>query len=83
MALARSLRPHLQRGLVGWLRGDAHGVGLVQAVLDRLAPAVRESAGGVLWAAGLASGVIVVCASGFFAARGAINAAPVNVLRAA
>ena len=36
-----------------------------------------------LWAAGLASGVIVVCASGFFAARGAINAAPVNVLRAA
>ena len=37
----------------------------------------------VLWIAGLASGVIVVCASGFFAARGAINAAPVNVLRAA
>ena len=37
----------------------------------------------VLWVAGLASGVVVVCASGFFAARGAINAAPVNVLRAA
>ena len=36
-----------------------------------------------LWLAGLASGVLVVCASGFFAARGAINAAPVNVLRAA
>jgi len=36
-----------------------------------------------LWVAGLASGVIVVCASGFFAARGAINAAPVNVLRTA
>ena len=37
----------------------------------------------VLWIAGLASGVVVVCASGFFAARGAINAAPVSVLRAA
>ena len=36
-----------------------------------------------LWVAGLASGVLVVCASGFIAARGAINAAPVNVLRTA
>lgn len=37
----------------------------------------------LIWVAGLAAGVLVVCASGFFAARGAINAPPVDVLRAA
>jgi putative ABC transport system permease protein len=37
----------------------------------------------LLWTAGVAAGVIVVCASGFVAARGAINAPPVDVLRAA
>jgi putative ABC transport system permease protein len=37
----------------------------------------------LLWIAGLASGVLVVCASGFVAARSAINAPPVDVLRAA
>jgi putative ABC transport system permease protein len=37
----------------------------------------------LLWVAGLASGVLVVCASGFVAARSAINAPPVDVLRAA
>jgi putative ABC transport system permease protein len=36
-----------------------------------------------LWVAGLASGVLVVCASGFVAARGAINAPPAGVLRSA
>jgi putative ABC transport system permease protein len=37
----------------------------------------------LLWIVGLAAGVIVVCTSGFLAARGAINAPPVDVLRAA
>jgi len=37
----------------------------------------------LLWVAGLGAGVVVVCTSGFLAARGAINAAPVDVLRAA
>ena len=37
----------------------------------------------VLWIAGVVSGVLVVCASGFVAARGAVNAPPVDVLRAA
>ena len=37
----------------------------------------------MLWIAGVASGVLVVCASGFVAARGAVNAPPVDVLRAA
>jgi len=36
-----------------------------------------------LWAAGLAGGIALVCASGFVAARGAINAPPADVLRTA
>jgi putative ABC transport system permease protein len=36
-----------------------------------------------LWIAGVGAGVIVVCASGYIAARSAVNAAPVDVLRAA
>jgi putative ABC transport system permease protein len=36
-----------------------------------------------LWVAGLLGGVMLVCTSGFVAARGAINAPPVDVLRAA
>ncbi len=35
----------------------------------------------LIWIAGVGAGVVVVCVSGFFAARGAINAAPVDVLR--
>jgi len=37
----------------------------------------------LLWAAGLVGGIALVCASGFIAARGAINAPPIEVLRAA
>lgn len=37
----------------------------------------------MLWIAGLAGGVALVCASGLIAARGAINAPPADVLRAA
>jgi putative ABC transport system permease protein len=37
----------------------------------------------LLWVVGLGSGILVVCASGYLAARGAINAAPVDVLRSA
>ena len=36
-----------------------------------------------LWVAGLVGGIALVCASGFVAARGAINAPPTDVLRAA
>ena len=35
----------------------------------------------MVWVAGLVAGILVVCASGFFAARSAINSAPVDVLR--
>ncbi|MDJ0711236.1 MAG: FtsX-like permease family protein [Woeseiaceae bacterium] len=37
----------------------------------------------LIWIAGIGAGIIVVCTSGFFAARGAVNAAPVDVLRGA
>lgn len=37
----------------------------------------------LLWVAGLAAGVVVVCASGFVAARSAIHAPPADVLRTA
>jgi predicted lysophospholipase L1 biosynthesis ABC-type transport system permease subunit len=37
----------------------------------------------MLWVAGLAGGMVLVCASGFIAARSAINAPPADVLRAA
>ena len=36
-----------------------------------------------LWGAGLVGGMLLVCLSGFAAARGAINAPPANVLRGA
>ncbi len=37
----------------------------------------------LLWAAGLTGSIALVCASGFIAARGAINAPPIEVLRSA
>ena len=37
----------------------------------------------LLWVTGVVAGVFVVCASGYVAARGAVNAPPVDVLRAA
>jgi putative ABC transport system permease protein len=37
----------------------------------------------LLWIAGVAAGIVIVCLSGWFAARSAINSAPVDVLRGA
>lgn len=37
----------------------------------------------VIWVAGVGAGIVVVCVSGFFAARGAVNAAPIDILRGA
>ncbi|HEX5787170.1 MAG TPA: FtsX-like permease family protein [Woeseiaceae bacterium] len=37
----------------------------------------------LLWLAGVTAGIVVVCVSGWFAARSAINSAPVDVLRGA
>ena len=35
----------------------------------------------LIWIAGVGAGILVVCVSGVFAARGAVNAVPVEVLR--
>ncbi len=35
----------------------------------------------LVWVVGLTAGVFLVCISGFFAARGAVNAAPADILR--
>jgi len=37
----------------------------------------------LIWVAGVGAGILVVCLSGYFAARGAVNAMPVDVLRGA
>jgi putative ABC transport system permease protein len=37
----------------------------------------------LIWIAGVGAGVAVVCLSGYFAARGAVNAKPVDILRGA
>ncbi len=37
----------------------------------------------LLWIVGVVAGIVVVCVSGYFAARGAVNAHPVDVLRGA
>ena len=36
-----------------------------------------------IWLAGVSAGVLIVCLSGYFAARGAVNARPADVLRGA
>ena len=74
--------------------GDGRAVdGLVGPVVDRAVGRVRllANAGAVGWlaeevgtdTAGVGAGILIVCVSGFFAARGAVNAAPVDVLRGA
>ena len=37
----------------------------------------------MLWVMGVFAGIVVVCASGYFAAKSAIDSAPVDVLRGA
>lgn len=61
----------------------AAGASILAAVVaDRLFE-LDYTFNATLWAAGLVGGVVLVCVSGFIAARGAINAPPVDVLRAA
>jgi len=59
------------------------GASILAAVIaDRLFD-LEYSFSPLLWLIGLVGGVVLVCGSGFVAARGAINAPPVDVLRAA
>jgi putative ABC transport system permease protein len=57
------------------------GASILAAVLAVQLFELPYSFNPLLWVVGVAAGLLVVCASGYFAARSAINSAPVDVLR--
>ena len=59
------------------------GASILAAVIAARLFELDYNFSGSLWVAGLVGGVVLVCTSGYIAARGAINAPPVDVLRAA
>jgi putative ABC transport system permease protein len=59
----------------------AAGASILAAVLAVQLFELPYSFNPLLWVVGVAAGLLIVCASGYFAARGAINSAPVDVLR--
>jgi len=61
----------------------AAGASLLAAVIATELFELDFSFNAHLWLAGLAGGILLVCASGYLAARSAINAPPVDVLRGA
>ena len=61
----------------------ATGASLLAAVIARSVFDLDYHFSPTMWISGLAGGTALVCVSGFIAARGAINAPPADVLRAA
>lgn len=61
----------------------AAGASILAAILAVQLFELPYSFNPLLWVVGVAAGLLVVCASGYFAARSAINSAPVDVLRGA
>ena len=59
----------------------AAGASILAAILAVRLFELPYSFNPYLWVVGVAAGLLVVCASGYFAARSAINSAPVDVLR--
>lgn len=59
------------------------GASILAAIVARQLFELPYEFNPLLWIVGLVAGVLVVCVSGYFAARGAVNAHPVDVLRAA
>ncbi len=57
------------------------GASILAAVLATQLFDLPYSFNPMLWVTGVAAGLLVVCASGYFAARSAINSTPVDVLR--
>lgn len=80
--LAGVLTEFAALGLAAGILASA-GASVLAAVIARQVLELPYTFNPWLWVAGIAAGVAVVCASGFIAARGAINARPVEVLRAA
>jgi len=61
----------------------AAGASVLAAILAVQLFELPYSFNPLLWVVGVVAGLVVVCASGYFAARSAINSAPVDVLRGA
>ena len=61
----------------------AAGASILAAVIAIQLFDLEYSFSATLWGAGVLGGVLLVCVCGFIAARGAINAPPIDVLRAA
>jgi putative ABC transport system permease protein len=61
----------------------AAGASILAAVIAIQLFDLEYSFSATLWGAGVFGGVLLVCVCGFIAARGAINAPPIDVLRAA
>lgn len=59
------------------------GASILAAVISKQLFELEFTFNPMLWVTGLAGGILLVCVSGFVAARGAINAPPTEVLRAA
>lgn len=70
---------------LGFLSGllAASGASILAALISVSVFDLEYSFSPMIWISGLAGGIILVCLSGFIAARGAINAPPADVLRAA
>jgi putative ABC transport system permease protein len=70
---------------LGFLSGllAATGASILAALISVSVFDLDYSFSPMIWISGLAGGTVLVCLSGFFAARGAINAPPADVLRAA
>jgi len=69
-------------GLVAGMLASA-GASLLAAIISVQLFELDYTFNVALWLAGLGGGVLLVCASGYVAARGAINAPPIEVLRSA
>jgi putative ABC transport system permease protein len=70
---------------LGFLSGllAATGASILAALISVSVFDLDYSFSPMIWISGLAGGTVLVCLSGFIAARGAINAPPADVLRAA
>jgi putative ABC transport system permease protein len=70
---------------LGFLSGllAASGASVLAAIISVSVFDLEYSFSPMIWISGLAGGIVLVCLSGFVAARGAINAPPADVLRTA
>ncbi len=70
---------------LGFLSGllAATGASILAAIISVSVFDLEYSFSPMIWVLGLTGGIVLVCLSGYVAARGAINAPPADVLRAA